>query len=151
MLLLVGGATGTGKSTFLENLIVRDIVEGKGLALIDPHGDLVDSVLAKIPARRAKDVILFDLLDRERQKDYLHRGIGLFGTRDTPFDFVLPRDVEVKVDRSGERTRVEYHTPQGMERMWGPKCKRFKKGCFGCEAWRLYEQTGRVPAADDLP
>ena len=64
--MFVMGMTGTGKSTFLENLIVRDIVEGKGLALIDPHGDLVDSVLAKIPARRAKDVILFDLLDRER-------------------------------------------------------------------------------------
>jgi hypothetical protein len=43
------------------------------------------------------------------------------------------------------------HTPQGMERMWGKKCKRFKKGCGGCEAWRLYEQTGRVPAADDVP
>jgi hypothetical protein len=43
------------------------------------------------------------------------------------------------------------HTPQGMERMWGKKCKRFKKGCGGCEAWRLYEQTGRVPAANDVP
>jgi hypothetical protein len=61
----VMGMTGTGKSTFLENLVVQDIIAGKGLALIDPHGDLVDSVLAKIPARRTKDVILFDLLDRE--------------------------------------------------------------------------------------
>jgi hypothetical protein len=61
----VMGMTGTGKSTFLENMIVQDIVAGKGLALIDPHGDLVDSVIAKIPARRSEDVVLFDLLDRE--------------------------------------------------------------------------------------
>jgi hypothetical protein len=61
----VMGMTGTGKSTFLENMIVQDIVDGRGLALIDPHGDLVDSVIAKIPARRSEDVVLFDLLDRE--------------------------------------------------------------------------------------
>jgi hypothetical protein len=63
--IFVMGMTGTGKSTFLENLVIQDIVAGRGLALIDPHGDLVDSVTAKIPARREKDVILFDLLDRE--------------------------------------------------------------------------------------
>lgn len=63
--IFVMGMTGTGKTTFLENLIVQDILAGRGLALIDPHGELVDSIIAKIPARRAQDVILFDLLDRE--------------------------------------------------------------------------------------
>jgi methylmalonyl-CoA mutase cobalamin-binding domain/chain len=44
---------------------------------------------------------------------YLHRGIGVFYTRDTPYDVILPRDVEVSVTRSGPRTRVEYRTPLG--------------------------------------
>ena len=55
-----------------------------------------------------------DILDPVAQKEYLHRGIGLFSTRDTLYDFVLPRDVEVKVQRTDGRIRVEYHTPVGM-------------------------------------
>jgi methylmalonyl-CoA mutase cobalamin-binding domain/chain len=53
-------------------------------------------------------------LDPAFQPQYLHRGINVFYSRDTVFDVVLPRDVEVKVDRAGARTRVEYHTPLGM-------------------------------------
>lgn len=59
------GATGTGKSTLLQNLIVQDIEEGQGVAVIDPHGDLIDRVLIHIPRRRFKDVILFDPSDSE--------------------------------------------------------------------------------------
>jgi hypothetical protein len=44
----------------------------------------------------------------------LHRGIGIFRTRDTVVDFVLPKDVEVRVRLEGSLTRVEYHTPVGM-------------------------------------
>jgi methylmalonyl-CoA mutase cobalamin-binding domain/chain len=55
-----------------------------------------------------------DILDPEQQENYLHRGIGVFSTRDTLYDFVLPRDVEVKVQRADGRIRVEYHTPVGM-------------------------------------
>ena len=44
----------------------------------------------------------------------LHRGIGIFRTRDSVVDFVLPKDVEVRVHREGRLTRVEYHTPVGM-------------------------------------
>ena len=54
-----------------------------------------------------------NILDPEVQKMYLHRGIGLFSTRDTLYDFVMPRDVEIKVQREGGRIRVEYHTPVG--------------------------------------
>ncbi len=60
------GQTGTGKSTLLSNMIIEDIRKGKGVALIDPHGDLVESVLAAIPKERAEDVILFDPGDLER-------------------------------------------------------------------------------------
>ncbi len=60
------GQTGTGKSTMMESMILQDIRAGRGLALIDPHGDLVDTVLGKIPRARQEDVILFDVLDRTR-------------------------------------------------------------------------------------
>ncbi|MBI1769654.1 MAG: type IV secretion system DNA-binding domain-containing protein [Bacteroidetes bacterium] len=59
------GATGTGKSTLLHNLIVQDIEQGHGLSVIDPHGDLIERVIACIPARRFKDVVLFDPSDAE--------------------------------------------------------------------------------------
>ncbi len=60
------GQTGTGKSSLLENMIVQDIKAGRGLAVIDPHGDMIDNILKRIPRERAEDVIVFDLLDRER-------------------------------------------------------------------------------------
>ncbi len=59
------GKTGMGKSTLLENMIYSDILAGKGLALIDPHGDLVEAVLRYIPKERTNDVILFDPADKE--------------------------------------------------------------------------------------
>ena len=57
------GATGTGKSTLLYNMIVQDIENGEGVALIDPHGDLYDQVLNAIPEKRASDVVLIDPCD----------------------------------------------------------------------------------------
>ncbi len=59
------GKTGMGKSTLLENMIFSDIHAGKGVAVIDPHGDLVDAVLRFVPAERTNDVILFDPADKE--------------------------------------------------------------------------------------
>jgi methanogenic corrinoid protein MtbC1 len=53
-------------------------------------------------------------LDPAFQPLYLHRGINVFYSRDTVFDVVLPKDVEVRVHRDGPRTRVEYHTPIGV-------------------------------------
>ena len=59
------GQTGTGKSTIMENMILQDIRNAKGMAIIDPHGEMVDSLLGKIPDQRAEDVILFDILDKQ--------------------------------------------------------------------------------------
>ncbi len=59
------GATGTGKSTFLLHLLRQDIEAGRGVALIDPHGDLADDLLAQIPERRHEEVVLFDPSDAE--------------------------------------------------------------------------------------
>lgn len=59
------GKTGTGKSTMLKNMIVADIHDGKGCALLDPHGDLVEEVLASIPEHRIKDVVYLDPSDKD--------------------------------------------------------------------------------------
>jgi DNA helicase HerA-like ATPase len=58
------GKTGTGKSTLLETLIRQDMENGEGLALLDPHGDLVEKVLAAMPERRKADLIYFNVPDR---------------------------------------------------------------------------------------
>jgi len=54
------GKTGTGKSTLIENMVISDINEDHGLALIDPHGDLSEDVLSFLPKRKVKDVIYFN-------------------------------------------------------------------------------------------
>ena len=60
------GRTGTGKSEFLKNLAKQDIRNGEGLAIIDPHGDLIEGLLPEIPKSRADDVILFEPFDMAR-------------------------------------------------------------------------------------
>jgi hypothetical protein len=57
------GASGTGKSTLLLNLIQQDIDRGEGVAVFDPHGDLVDTILGVIPPKRREDVIVLDPSD----------------------------------------------------------------------------------------
>jgi hypothetical protein len=54
------GQTGTGKSVFLENLAYQDMMDGRGFALIDPHGDLVENLLGKVPKERVEDIIYFN-------------------------------------------------------------------------------------------
>ena len=54
------GQTGVGKSTLLVNMALDDIRKGKGVAVIDPHGDLVDTLSGLIPPERMDDVIIFD-------------------------------------------------------------------------------------------
>ncbi len=60
------GMTGTGKSVLLSNLAIQDIRNGKGVCVIDPHGSLVEAVLANIPKERIDEVIYFNPADTER-------------------------------------------------------------------------------------
>ncbi|HSX30296.1 MAG TPA: ATP-binding protein [Candidatus Saccharimonadales bacterium] len=53
------GQTGTGKSTFLENLALQDMVSGDGFAFVDPHGDTAERLLSMVPKERTEDVIYF--------------------------------------------------------------------------------------------
>lgn len=54
------GQTGTGKSVLLENLAFQDMMDGKGFAFVDPHGDSVEALLGKIPKERVEDIIYFN-------------------------------------------------------------------------------------------
>lgn len=62
--LAIVGKTGMGKSTLLSSLLISDMRAGHGTGLLDPHGDLAESLLAAIPSHRTNDVVLLDAGDR---------------------------------------------------------------------------------------
>jgi len=57
------GKTGTGKTSLIHNMIIQDIANGEGLCVVDPHGELVESILEKIPEERMNDVVYFNPAD----------------------------------------------------------------------------------------
>ena len=59
----VVGKTGTGKSELLKNIILQDVNNGEGVGVVDPHGELVEDILKKIPASRINDVVYFNPVD----------------------------------------------------------------------------------------
>lgn len=60
------GKSGTGKSVLLANMAIQDIINGDGVCVVDPHGDLIDNILARVPRERAEDVIVFNPSDTDR-------------------------------------------------------------------------------------
>lgn len=71
------GKTHQGKSALIEQMITQDMAAGRGLCLLDPHGDLTERVLARLPSSRHGDVTLLDLHDSERPF-----GLNLFACPD---------------------------------------------------------------------
>ena len=69
----VVGQTGVGKSVFLENLALQDMISGNGFAFVDPHGDVVEKLLSMVPKERTEDVIYFS----PAEMDY-PMGLNLF-------------------------------------------------------------------------
>jgi hypothetical protein len=74
----VVGQTGTGKSTYLENLALQDMLSGGGFAFVDPHGDTAEKLLSMVPKERTEDIIYFSPADVEYPM-----GLNLF-EYDTP-------------------------------------------------------------------
>src|SRR5260221_10028356 len=64
------GKTGAGKSTLVETMALQDLERGNGFALIDPHGDLVERIAARIPASRRADVIYLNAPDAAQPYGY---------------------------------------------------------------------------------
>src|SRR5207253_46973 len=61
--LYIIGGTGQGKTGLEENLIVQDTEQGLGVCVLDPHGDLIKAVLARLPDSRENDVVYLDIAD----------------------------------------------------------------------------------------
>jgi len=78
------GKTGTGKSVFIHNMILQDIMNGEGVCVVDPHGELVESILRKIPKKREKDVIYFNPADT----DY-HAGFNILELPDPKYKHLV--------------------------------------------------------------
>ncbi len=78
------GKTGTGKSSMLNNMIVQDIANGEGVCVVDPHGELVEGILDKIPAERMKDVVYFNPAD----PDY-HIGFNILELPDPKYKHLV--------------------------------------------------------------
>ncbi|PLX28612.1 hypothetical protein C0581_01765 [Candidatus Parcubacteria bacterium] len=90
--LYVIGKSGSGKSVLIQNMAVQDIQNGKGVAVVDPHGDFAEYVLSHVPKDRADDVVIFNPSDLDRpvglnmlearsedEKDYaVQEMIGIF-------------------------------------------------------------------------
>jgi hypothetical protein len=76
------GQTGTGKTTLMINMALDDIKKGKGVAVIDPHGDLIDTLSGLIPRERLNDVIIFD-------PGYMKKPLGL---NMLEYDFSRPEE-----------------------------------------------------------
>ena len=60
------GKSGSGKTNFIQTLALQDIMNGEGVAVLDPHGDMIEWILGNIPKSRVDDVILFDPSDMDR-------------------------------------------------------------------------------------
>ena len=58
------GKSGVGKSVLMENMAIDDVMHGRGIIIVDPHGEFADKILACIPESRADDVVIFDPADR---------------------------------------------------------------------------------------
>ena len=59
------GKTGSGKTSLIKNLIYQDILNGHGVCVIDPHGDLSEDILKSIPKNKLEDVVYFNPSDTE--------------------------------------------------------------------------------------
>lgn len=85
------GKTGVGKSTVFQNMSLQDIENGQGVCFIDPHGESIDWLLARIPSDRLQDVILFDPSDIE-----FPFGLNLLEARDDQEkDFLVSECIQI--------------------------------------------------------
>ena len=106
------GQTGTGKTSLLENLIVQDMTNGEGVAVLDPHGDLVERLIKQIPEHRQKDLIFFDVPDPECP----------FGFN--PLESVPPSKRALAASEMIEAFKKIW------EKTWGPRMEHILRNCL---------------------
>lgn len=78
------GKSGTGKSALLKNMIIQNIANGEGLAVVDPHGELIEDLLEMIPEHRLDDVVYFNPAD-----DDYHMGFNMLEVPDPKYKHLI--------------------------------------------------------------
>ncbi len=107
------GKTGMGKSVLLENMAYSDVRAGKGIAVIDPHGDLADKVIDFIPPHRTNDVVILD------PSDIAH-----------PFAFNMLEDVEDPNKRNLMASGLLGVFKKMYAESWGPRLEHILRNCL---------------------
>jgi len=100
------GKSGTGKSVMLKNMIVQNIANGEGLAVVDPHGELAEEVLELIPENRKADVVYFNPADTE-----FHIGFNVLEVPDLKYKHLIAAglmSVFTKIWANAWSARMEY-------------------------------------------
>jgi len=127
------GQTGVGKSVLLTNIAIQDIKEGKGVCVIDPHGDLIEDILSLIPKERFKDVIVFDPSDLDRP----------MGLNMLEYDFSKP---EQKTFIINEWLNI-FDKLYNLREVGGPMFEYFLRNALGL----LMSDTSEVSTLIDVP
>jgi len=100
------GKSGTGKSVFMFNMIIQNVLNGEGVCVVDPHGELVEGVLSAIPQHRLKDVVYFNPADT----DY-HIGFNVLELADPKYKHLVASGlmgIFTKIWANAWSARMEY-------------------------------------------
>ncbi|MFH1534132.1 MAG: type IV secretion system DNA-binding domain-containing protein [Nitrospirota bacterium] len=124
------GKSGSGKSALLSFMARQDIINGEGVCVIDPHGDLIEDILTYIPKERAKDVIIFDPADQERPM-----GLNMLDAKDSSeVDLISSQATEIFIKLFGDE-------------IFGPRIQHyFRNACL-----TLMEDTEEGATLIDIP
>ncbi|MBU1954418.1 type IV secretion system DNA-binding domain-containing protein [Patescibacteria group bacterium] len=108
------GKSGSGKSAFLSWMARQDIINGDGLCVVDPHGDLIEELVQFVPKERAKDVIIFNPADTERPM-----GLNILeATNPAEMDLASSQATEIFIKIFGDE-------------IFGPRIQHyFRNGCL---------------------
>ncbi|MCK6575182.1 type IV secretion system DNA-binding domain-containing protein [Myxococcota bacterium] len=115
------GQTGTGKSTLMLHHILHDIRAGRGVAVLDPHGSLVEAVLRHFPAERADDLVRLDVTDREYPVAFNPLSIAA----EDPHAYRLARDLII------DDLYAFLHQTYDLDKVGGPIFESHFRGMLG--------------------
>ncbi len=135
------GMTGTGKSTMMLSMLLDDLRHGRGICLIDPHGDLADDVLAHFPEERSSDLILIDMADRDRPVPMNLLAWSSLEQRDVIIDGFLSALLRIYRDPSMFGPVFERHFRNMLKLLMGDEPNREPRLTL-LEFPRLYQSQG---------
>ncbi len=100
------GKSGTGKSVLMFNMVIQNILNGEGVCVVDPHGELVEGVLSAIPPERVKDVVYFNPADTKH-----HIGFNVLELADEKYKHLVSSGlmgIFTKIWANAWSARMEY-------------------------------------------